>query len=183
MTPWHIETQRLILRTATPDDIEAIFVGWASDPTATRYMSWPRHTSRAETKAFLDHCEAQWAAVSVGPCLVALRDTGELIGGSGLALTADPAVAEIGYILAPQHWGHGYATETVRALVDWARSLGLQRLHASIHPANTASVNVLRKCGFTPDEHACAKVRFPNLAQDEATDALSFCLALTIPSP
>lgn len=179
VTPWRIETQRLILRTATPDDVDAIFVGWASDPVATRYMSWARNVSRAETKAFLDHCDTQWNSVSVGPCLIALRESGELIGGSGLSLTAAPGVAEIGYILAPQHWGHGYATETVRALVDWARLLGLQRLHASIHPDNTASRNVLRKCGFTPDEHAGPEVRFPNLTE-ESVDALSFSLELTL---
>jgi len=179
VTPWRIDTQRLILRTATPDDVEAIFVGWASDPVATRYMSWARNVSRAETKAFLDHCDSQWSTVSVGPCLIELSDIGQLIGGSGLSLTSDPAVAEIGYILAPRHWGHGYVTETVRALVDWARSLRLQRLHASVHPDNTASLNVLRKCGFTQDEAAGTDVQFPNLEQEESADDLSFSLELS----
>ncbi len=178
MTSWRIGTQRLILRTATADDAEAVFVGWASDPVATRYMSWARHISRAETKAFLDHCDSQWSSASVGPCLIELRDAGQLIGGSGLSLTLDPAVAEIGYILAPRHWGHGYATETVHALVDWAKSLRLKRLRASVHPANTASLNVLRKCGFTQDEAAGTDVRFPNIEREESTHGLSFSLEL-----
>ncbi len=176
MTLWSIETQRLILRTATSDDAEAVFAGWASNPVATRFMSWARNTSRVETEAFLDHCATQWSSMSVGPCLIELRNTGEIIGGSGLSLASDPTVAEIGYILAPRHWGRGYATETVRALIDWAWSLRLCRLHAFVHPANAASLNVLRKCGFTRDGAPGTNVAFPNLEQKELADALSFSL-------
>ena len=185
MTPSQIDTQRLILRTATPEDVEAIFLGWTSDPVATRYMSWARNVSRAETMAFLDHCEAQWTEESVGPCLVALRDTGELIGGSGLSLAPNPAVAEIGYIFAPKYWGRGYATETVHAVIDWARSLRLERLHATVHPANTASLNVMHKSGFKQDEAAATNVRFPNLKEEEPAAALSFSLDLLdrMPAP
>ena len=178
MPNWHIVTPRLILRTATLEDVEAIFSGWASDPAATCYMSWARHVDRLETRAFVDHCMRQWSLVSIGPCVIELRQSGQLIGGSGLSLASDPKVAEIGYILTSSCWGYGFATETVRALIKWAQSLQLQKLHASVHPHNAASMNVLYKCGFTQDHCVASKIRFPNLASEEPVEALSFSLEL-----
>ena len=59
--------------------------------------------------------------------------------------------AEIGYGIAEEHQGKGYATEAVNAAVQWA--LGQQnvsRIEAEAEEDNTASLRVLEKCGFVP---------------------------------
>ena len=52
--------------------------------------------------------------------------------------------------LAPRVWGHGYATEAARALVEYGfGEMALRRVVALILPANTRSQNVASKCGMT----------------------------------
>jgi RimJ/RimL family protein N-acetyltransferase len=51
--PETIETNRLLLRRPVPTHAEAIFTRYASDPEVTRYLSWPRHGTIEQTKAFL----------------------------------------------------------------------------------------------------------------------------------
>jgi RimJ/RimL family protein N-acetyltransferase len=56
---------------------------------------------------------------------------------------------EIGYALASKHWGQGYATEALEALLDHGfRALGLNRVEADIDPHNVGSARVLEKLGF-----------------------------------
>jgi len=61
-------------------------------------------------------------------------------------------VAEIGYGILDEYQGHGYATEAVRAVVDWAfQHPDVTSLEAEAAPDNLASKRVLEKCGFVPD--------------------------------
>jgi ribosomal-protein-alanine N-acetyltransferase len=73
-----------------------------------------------------------------------------LIGNCGVRLAAPGArVADIGYELAPDEWGHGYATEAARAIVAFGfDTLGLHRIAASCVADNAASAHVLEKLGL-----------------------------------
>jgi RimJ/RimL family protein N-acetyltransferase len=56
---------------------------------------------------------------------------------------------EIGYTVFEEYRGHGYATETARALLDWARDEhGIRHFIASVSPGNDASLAIVRKLGF-----------------------------------
>ena len=79
---------------------------------------------------------------------VEVRRTGKLIGACDLALIGRRE-ADIGYMLLPRHWGHGYATEIARALIDAAfRELQVDRVSATIATENERSRRVLEKAGF-----------------------------------
>ncbi len=56
--------------------------------------------------------------------------------------------AEVGFVLAQGHWGHGYALEGMHAVIDHMAGLGLKRLTARIHIGNHRSENLLRKLHF-----------------------------------
>ena len=61
----------------------------------------------------------------------------------------DGATVEIGYVLAPDARGHGYATEVTAALIDWTFTrTNVAQIIASIDPANTASIRVAAKVGM-----------------------------------
>lgn len=77
-----------------------------------------------------------------------------LIGATGLsAVDWSTGAAIFGYVLRPSAWGHGYATEAGRAVVDLAlHEIGLRRLVAHCEPANVASSSVLSKLGFWQEE-------------------------------
>lgn len=57
---------------------------------------------------------------------------------------------EVGWHLHPDSWGHGYATEAARAVVDRAFALGLPEVYAVVRPGNAPSMAVCRRLGMTP---------------------------------
>ncbi len=79
---------------------------------------------------------------------VELRRGGKLIGACDLALSG-PRAADIGYMVAPRHWGHGYGTEVARALVAFGLgTLGLEQLSAVVAIENDRSRRVLVNAGL-----------------------------------
>jgi RimJ/RimL family protein N-acetyltransferase len=79
-----------------------------------------------------------------------------VVGACGLGRRPSGAV-ELGYWIARQHWGKGFATEAGRALIDIARALKLPRLEASHFLDNPASGRVLEKLGFVPTGLSAAR--------------------------
>ena len=175
-----IETERLLLRKPERRDASAIFDRFASNPQATRYLSWPRHTSLDDTHAFLAFSDDEWKRWPAGPYLVFSRDAGVLLGSSGFTFeTRYRAVT--GYVFAPDAWGKGYATETLRAMATLAPALGVQRLYALCHTDHRASWRVLEKCGFVREGILQRHSEFPNLRPGTAHDV--FCYAMVPHSP
>jgi RimJ/RimL family protein N-acetyltransferase len=77
------------------------------------------------------------------------RETGELVGDCTLFYAEDHGEWEVGYGLRRDRWGRGYATEAALACVSYGfEQLGLQRIVADVEAHNSASINVLEKCGF-----------------------------------
>src|SRR5262249_58173447 len=92
----------------------------------------PRHTSVDEARAFVQFSDAEWARSPSGPLLIEPRGGGALLGATGLVFETSFR-AQTGYVLATDAWGRGYATATLGAIVDLARTLGVRRLYALCH--------------------------------------------------
>lgn len=146
--PRPLITDRLLLREFTEADWPAVYA-YASDPAVTRYMFFPPRTE-ADSRAYIaqvltarDERPRQTYELAV-----MLRDGGRLIGACDLTGEGE-GIADIGYSLARDVWGLGYATEIVRALVAAGFGpLGLRRIIAAVAPENRASARVLEKAGF-----------------------------------
>ena len=93
----------------------------------------------------------EWIALRTGPggtTFAVLRQSdGALIGCAGFG--DDASAAELGYWIGRPSWGHGFATEAVRAVVGHARERGVEALMAHVFLDNPASARVLEKVGFT----------------------------------
>ena len=176
--PEVVETERLLLRRPLRGDAEQIFSRYASDADVTRYMSFRRHQSIADAEMFVDFSNFEWSANSCGPYLVLSRDSGVVLGGTGLSLQENEA--EVGYIFAPDAWGFGYATESLRAMVDVGSAMGLLGLHAHCHPDHRASIRVLEKCGFALAHRLREAHVFPNLSAAKQ-DVLSYVFRFDSP--
>ncbi|WP_248765972.1 GNAT family N-acetyltransferase [Pseudomonas protegens] len=144
-----LHTPRLNLRPLNAHDWE-LFLALHSDPENLRYVCDPLSRMQIEERftSRLPHWDRDcdhWL------CLV-IRDrhSGEELGFTGLRVSDRPsAEAEVGYLLAPGHQGKGLATESLRALMQYARhSLGIKRLVATVTDGNVASCQVLERCGF-----------------------------------
>ena len=88
---------------------------------------------------------------------IVLRDERRMVGFTnfhgppGINDTGTPGAAEVGYTIFPEDRCRGYATETCRAMLGWARrEHGVRHFIAGIEPSNAPSIRVIEKLGFTP---------------------------------
>src|SRR5262245_15644715 len=155
MSTFPLPTDRLILRDFVIGDWRAAHV-YGADLEVVRYMEWGPN-DEATTRAFIErviafqHTEPRRDF----ELAITLRPNGELIGGCGFHIS-DPQnrTGWLGYILAREHWGQGYATETARALLRFGfEQFGLHRIWATCDPRNTASAHVLEKIGMRREGH------------------------------
>lgn len=134
-----IVTDRLVLRSAQADDLEAMHAV-LSDPRATTWWSTPPHDSLDQTRAWLDGMIANGPDQ---PDFVVELD-GRVIGKAGFW-----KLPEVGYILHPDHWGRGLASEAVGAAIDHVLGTSdLETLTADVDPDNAASIRLLERLGF-----------------------------------
>ncbi len=171
--PERILTPRLILRRPLASDVPAIYQRYASDAEVTRFLGWPRHATEDDTRGFIAFSDDAWATTPCGPYLIESRSTGMLLGSAGFIFES-ARMASVGYLLARDSWGQGFATEVVGALVDLAHGMGISRLHAYCHPDNAATHRVLEKCGFGVETRRARKMAFPNLGDGGARDIVCY---------
>ncbi len=142
-------TRRLLIRAFTPEDAEAIYA-IHGDPVATHYMTGvlSPEASRANLLALI----ARVNSTGYGPYAVVLRESGQVIGWAGIQQVPGERLIEVLFAFQANHWGHGYATESARALLSVCfRELGFEEVVATVDPRNLASITVLRKQGFVLD--------------------------------
>ncbi|HZM76879.1 MAG TPA: GNAT family protein [Candidatus Limnocylindrales bacterium] len=157
------ETQRLVIRRFRAEDAPA-FAAYRSDPDVARYQSWipPLPPGRAAELvgefASGDPTVAGWYQYAI-----ALREAPDvLIGDVGVLLHQNLMQAEIGFSLNRRYQGHGYATEAVRAMLEYLfTELKLRRVSAECDARNTASARLLERVGFQREglrrQHTWAK--------------------------
>lgn len=134
-----IITGRLQLRTAEPGDLEAMHAV-LSDPRATRWWSTPPHGTLDQTRDWLN---AMIAHGPDHPDFVVELD-GRVVGKAGFY-----EMPAVGYILHPDVWGRGLATEAVGAAIDHVfQTRNPDTLTADVDPDNTASIRLLERLGF-----------------------------------
>jgi RimJ/RimL family protein N-acetyltransferase len=152
-----LTTARLHLRPFTLGDQAAIHAVYA-DPEVMRFVGHGAHRTVADTATALRTYGDVLERRGYSFLAVTERESGALIGDAGLhPLGGVGPDVELGYTLARDAWGKGYATELGRALVEYAFTvLGVPRVVAQVEPANTASRNVLAKLGMSEREQRTA---------------------------
>ena len=162
-----IRTERLLIRAMKPEDAEAL---WRrrSDPRVAEYQNWAtpytRETAEQLVAAVMaegDPRKGEWLYTVADP------ETDESIGDLFAEFTWQGRSVEIGYTFHPDHWGKGYAVESVAALVEYLfEELGVTRISGSLHPDNRASAQVLERVGMLHEGHT----RQAYWAGDEVSD-------------
>ena len=144
-----IRTARLLLRPFTTADAGALF-DLHSNAFVLRYWDAPPWSERTRADAFLAAC-VRMSEEGSGTRLAIERvaDT-SFVGWCSLTRwNPDSRSASMGYCFSDAAWGHGYATEAGRALLEWVfDTLDLNRVQAETDTRNAASARVLEKLGF-----------------------------------
>jgi RimJ/RimL family protein N-acetyltransferase len=148
-----IETDRLILREHRADDFTPFMAMWA-DESVVRYISGKTFTEEESWGRFLRHI-GQWGALGFGFWAVEEKTTRRFIGQIGYveAMRAiEPSlkgIPEIGWSLASDTHGKGYALEGARAAIAWGeKHFGGQPIRCIISPENAPSLKLAEKLGF-----------------------------------
>lgn len=144
-----LQTDRLKLRPFTDSDADELFA-LHSNAHVLRYWDSPPWTERSRAGRFIEVCR-QMADEGTGARVAIQREAdGAFLGWCGVTgWNPDYRSASLGYCLGESAWGHGYATEAARALLQWAfANLDLNRVQAEADTRNPASGRVLEKLGF-----------------------------------
>lgn len=148
-----LTTDRLILRRWRPED-RAPFAAMNADPRVMEFF--PQMLSREESDSLVDRIEAHFDEHGYGLWAVEVPGSADFIGFVGLcrprfAAHFTPCV-EVGWRIAAEHWGRGYATEAARAAVDAGLgSFGLEEIVSMTVPSNVRSRRVMERLGMTRD--------------------------------
>ena len=178
-----LETERLLLRQFTHDDVDNLF-HLDSDPEVMRYVTGGATTPREKVEhvdlpafmSYYDRCDGYgfWAAID--------KSTDRFLGWFHLRpQEGDPVdQPELGYRLRREAWGMGYGTEGARALIcKGFTDLGAERVVATAFRNNLASRRVMEKAGMTlareyrliPDQLlAMLGITSPELVDAEAVE-------------
>lgn len=145
-----IRTERLLLRRWRADDREP-FAALNADPEVRRYFV--STLTPAESDASVDRFEAAFEAHGYGLWAVERLDTGEFIGFTGLSPmpTGIPGEGgvEVGWRLAREHWGFGFATEAaISALAFAFNELGMTDVNSITAVSNMRSRSVMERIGM-----------------------------------
>jgi len=158
--PVTIETDRLRLRRPTLEDAPALAEAY-SDPEVMRYIGVGETFDVEGTRDWLGKAFRRWDADGFGHFAVERKEDGRVLGRAGflvwdpdawrtgtLAELGDRGAVELGWLLAREHWGRGYASEAALALRDHGfAQLGFTRLISLILRGNERSERVAEKIG------------------------------------
>jgi RimJ/RimL family protein N-acetyltransferase len=149
-----LSTERLDLRPLVPEDLDAL-AAMLGDPVGM--ASWPAPLTYEESREWIERNRARYEADGFGRCAVVWRETGELVGDAGLISTLVEGTPEIelGWVVRPDRWGRGIATEAGAAWRDFAFDvLRLTRIVSMIDEGNAASRRVADKLGMSLERPA-----------------------------
>jgi len=145
-----IETERLILRPFTMDDVEAMFHNWASDAEVTKYLTWPAHSSVEVSKMVLSDWVSHYGEDTYYQWAIVPKELGQPIGSISVVARNDAAeLVHIGYCIGRNWWHQGYTSEALKAVMDFFfDEVGVNRVETRHDPNNPNSGRVMVKCGM-----------------------------------
>ncbi|NRG19619.1 GNAT family N-acetyltransferase [Rhizobiales bacterium] len=144
-----IDTERLHLRLARLEDAEAL-AGLITPGISRWVAAWPYPTTVEIARSLISSRLDSAADVRIWPMVITARAEGGIIGWLGLEQSeSDAGVLELGYWIAENAQGKGYAFEAASASVDTAFSrLGANAVEAGAQPENAVSHHLLKKLGM-----------------------------------
>lgn len=170
-----LAADRVALRRLRISDVAAL-VAYRSDPEVARFQAWEVPYSLSNGEQLIDglrhrHPDTPGEWFQFG---IVLRSTGELIGDcAARTLPEEPRQAEIGYTIAAEHQGRGYATEAARTLLGYHFDVLVKhRVVAICDARNVASIRVLDRLGLRREGH----FRESTWSRGEWTDDLLFAM-------
>lgn len=142
-----LETDRLLLRGLEPRDLDG-YAAMYADADVMRFLEDGRPQTRAAAWRSMAVHLGHWSLRGFGQWALISRLTGTFVGRAGLYQPEGWPGLEVGWVLAREHWGNGYATEAAQAAISFAfEQLGAAHVISVIRPDNYGSIRVAERLG------------------------------------
>ncbi|TSA28457.1 MAG: N-acetyltransferase [Ignavibacteriales bacterium] len=163
-----METERLILRKITIDDVNDIYE-YASITDVTTFVLWDTHKTKQDSIDFIKLTEEQFNNNISFIWGIVIKSENKLIGTIDLRnWDAIHKCGEIGYVISQKYWNRGYVSEAMKTVIKFGlEELHLNRIEAHCEEENIGSWRVMEKCGMkyegTLREKVFIKERFRSM--------------------
>jgi len=168
-----IETERLKMRRFTRDDL-AWLIEMRTRPGVSKYLGGEKLQNPDAISKRLDFYLDCYEKFGIGSCAMHWKETGELIGFSGLQPLENTGEIEVGYSLVPEFWRRGIGYESAMGWLDHGfNTLALDRIVAIAVKDNVGSWRIMEKCGMTFEderEHYGLPVVYYAISRNEFND-------------
>jgi RimJ/RimL family protein N-acetyltransferase len=158
-----IETKRLLLRKPVLEDSQPA-LALITDPVAMEFLGGVHPEAASDPEFVVGRWMGRWDGNDCGPFSIVRREDGRWLGRTGVLVwdvrtwthttfadAGEFAQPELGWALAREHWGQGYATEAAVAVREWAYTdRGFERLVSLIQETNVRSQRVAERLGAAP---------------------------------
>lgn len=145
-----LQTERLTLRKMLVADTADMYE-YACRQDVTKYLTWYPHPDRAYTREYLQYLGSRYAIGMFYDWAVVYEPDCKMVGTCGFTsfnCTSDSA--EVGYVLNPDYWGKGIASEALNCVLRFGfEELKLHRIEAKFMEENQRSLHVMQKVGMT----------------------------------
>ena len=142
-----LETERLLLRAFREDDLDP-YAALCADAEVMRFLGTGITFNRGESWRSMAGFLGHWVLRGYGMWALEDKATGTFVGRAGFLNPEGWPGFELGWTLAREHWGKGYATEAARRALGFAfDDLGRDRVISLIRPANAGSIRVAERIG------------------------------------
>ena len=148
--PPELCSSRLIYKKIVPENVGEMDE-YSKLEEVTRYLLWTPHASITQTQHYVKLLQKKYANGSFWDFGLTFREDGKFIGTCGITSFDEMTNSiEIGYVLSPEYWGMGLATEAAKTVMTYCfENFGVDRISAKFMEGNDASMRVMIKLGMT----------------------------------
>lgn len=161
-----LATKRLIIKSTKKEDTDFCLDIWLDDEMG-KYLSDPPRDKAGEAylkwKETVEDYDGCYYFIAVS------KDTGDYIGTCSAVPSDDKIHWDLGYAIHKKYWRQGYATEMIKALIDFSYEKGGRKITADVAQQNPGSNAVLRKLGFYVEREGTFKKSGTDIVYDEYT--------------
>lgn len=145
-----LETERLILRKVTIEDIQDMYL-YGSDEEVSKYVTWNTHETISDTKGFVEFVLNKYKNKQVSLWGIECKENGKFIGTIDFVWwQPNNKTAEIGYVISKDYWGKGLTSEVAKEIIKFGfEKMNLVRIQARCDVENIGSARVMEKAGMS----------------------------------
>lgn len=165
----NLESSRLIIRSTRKEDTDFCLDIWLDEEMGKYLSDPPREKANytyLEWKENVEIYDGCYYFVAVS------KETGNYIGTCSAIPSEDKSLWDLGYAIHKNYWRQGYATEMIKALIDFCHGNGAKKVTAPVAQENIGSNAVLKKLNFYIEKEGTFKKSGTDIIYDEYVYAL-----------